>query len=272
MSDDLKNKMSKIKAAADKQMEWYEANKERLMQEREQAAVNNKNCLTYWYPKIKNLPGVLTPQTFIYPLHFLDQISLLDGKVPDAVKKVIEQITQDLPQLGTPFFLKNSLFSGKHNWNNTCFVHNPQELLNHIGALTDFAYCVDCGDSSFLIARSLIKTSAPFTAFNGMPVTRERRYFIQDGKVVFHHPYWPPFSIKDPSIPNWEPELAKLNTEPLHEIQELKLLAETVGQVLPGYWSVDFLQGTDGKWYLIDMAEGDKSFRWTDYPNGLVGL
>ena len=35
-----------------------------------------------------------------------------------------------------------------------------------------------------------------------------------------------------------------------------------VGEVLDGYWSVDFAEVKSGGWYLIDMAEGNKS--WHD--------
>ena len=44
----------------------------------------------------------------------------------------------------------------------------------------------------------------------------------------------------------------------------MKLLtayAELVGSLMEGYWSVDFAQGADGQWYLIDMAEGDLSWQ-----------
>lgn len=44
----------------------------------------------------------------------------------------------------------------------------------------------------------------------------------------------------------------------------LKLIAELIGEVLPGYWSVDFCKGVDDKWYLIDMAAGKLSWHPND--------
>lgn len=267
-----KDKLNKIAKVAEAQMKFLEENKDIIKKQREESALNNKTCLTYWYPKIKSLKAVLTPKTLIFPMHFEDQLSLLDQKPTDSFKEVIKKIKEEGKSLGSPLFLKNSLFSGKHNWQHTCFIKDLEKLEDHVGSITDFAYTVGCEESMFLILREFIDTKSPFTAFGGMPVTKERRYFVEEGKVTFHHPYWPPESIREPSIENWQELLEKLNQEPEDEIKYLKKLTEIVGQTLGGSWSVDWLQGSNGQWYLIDMAEKHKSFIWKNYPLGLKGL
>ena len=37
-----------------------------------------------------------------------------------------------------------------------------------------------------------------------------------------------------------------------------------VGDVLDGYWSIDFAYGQDKRWYLIDMAIGEESYHWIE--------
>ena len=100
-----------------------------------------------------------------------------------------------------------------------------------------------------------------------MPITRERRYFVEDGIVIGHHPYWPSAAFADCSdLPSdWEAKLAALNQEDPAEVAELSALSAKVGVVLPGAWSVDWLHTARG-WYLTDMAHAETSFVWPQHP------
>jgi hypothetical protein len=99
-----------------------------------------------------------------------------------------------------------------------------------------------------------------------MPVNPERRYFINDGKVLCHHPYWIQAAITKPSIENWQEVLAEINTETTEEVQLLSGYAELIAKELPGFWSIDFCKAKNGQWYLIDMATGEHSWHPEDCP------
>ena len=105
-----------------------------------------------------------------------------------------------------------------------------------------------------------------YKAFHEMPVNSERRYFIKDGKIICHHPYWFEGAIsgsryhKPPLPENWKDLSAQMNFESLGEKIILHNYAEKVAALLDGFWSVDFCRGKTGTWYLIDMAEGEKSW------------
>jgi hypothetical protein len=47
-----------------------------------------------------------------------------------------------------------------------------------------------------------------------------------------------------------------------HDTSLRELAIEAVEAVGGGYWSVDFLRDRDGKAWLTDMAEGERSFRY----------
>jgi hypothetical protein len=261
-----------IQAHVDSQMKYAEENKDKIRLEREESCKNNKSCLSYWFPIVSKIEGIKTPKTFLYPIHFEEQLTLLDQPPSSRTKEVIESIKKQANKLGFPVFIKNSLFSGKHDWLMTCFVNSEDKLLSHFKKITNFAYGVGCAESMFWILREYINPKYTFTAHNGMPVTKERRYFVENGKVVFHHPYWVPNSVDNPSSPNWESELEAINLESLEEISLLKALTEKVGIALGDSWSVDWMQSDSGEWFLIDMAESNKSFKWHDYPLATVGL
>jgi len=119
------------------------------------------------------------------------------------------------------------------------------------------------------IARELIPTKAAFYAFRGnMPIVKERRYFVQDGKVVCHHPYWPAEAIENRVTncvcnSNWVKLLYDINKETDYEIDLLSRLSGEVGDTIRGEWSIDWLWSESlGKWFLIDMADANQSYHW----------
>ncbi|BCS91066.1 MAG: hypothetical protein ARM1_0523 [Candidatus Micrarchaeota archaeon] len=77
------------------------------------------------------------------------------------------------------------------------------------------------------------------------------------------HPYWEPRFINNANIKNWKRILLDSNYQSEAEIKLLKRYAERIGLFLHGYWSVDFCQTQDGRWYFIDAAPGDIS--WHPY-------
>jgi hypothetical protein len=119
--------------------------------------------------------------------------------------------------------------------------------------------------------RKYIPMQSSYKAFRGMPVNPERRYFVQDGKVVCHHAYWIEDAITaygDTKLPkNWKELSAAMNKETDCEIAQLTTYAEAVSAAVEGHWSVDFCKGADGLWYLIDMAQAKSSWHPADCPH-----
>jgi hypothetical protein len=189
-------------------------------------------------------------------------------------REIAEAISEFSKTIGVPFFLKRGNFSGKHCWKDACFVDSsdPEVIIRHMTEIAVDAEMFWCDPEYCFVARAMIPTKSAFKAFWGeMPVTKERRYFIRDGQVEFHHPYWPPFSIETErgelltQEPNWKALLAEVNRETPEEVEYLTEQSRKIASALPGYWSVDWLQDVDGNWWLIDMADGDTSFRWEEY-------
>jgi len=224
----------------------------------------SKTSMLYWYPKIRGLQIAL-PKTQIVKVPYDKLVSIIDGKMlPD---NYLHQIAKIASKIGYPLFLRTDMGSAKHYWNHTCFVSEPKLLFTHISSLIDTTLAQGMFgelDPNALVFREYLHLESTFRAFDGMPVAKERRYFINDGKVICHHPYW----IKDAieadyhtnKPDNWRELLAELNIETDTEIKLLTSIANKVSKVCAGYWSVDFAKGLNDFWYLIDMAEGEKSW------------
>lgn len=218
--------------------------------------------LAYW-PKIRKLP-IAQPRTEIILLTKSEFEITFEG-VPKTLTRQIEDRIKNYFSL--PVFLRTDQSSAKHDWENTCYYDGTKPLKEHLFNIFQFNHCADVIGLRFLavIIREYIPMASRFTAFWGnMPVNPERRYFIKDGDILCHHPYWIPEAIESckakPSLTNWYEHIEQLNYESEEEIKLLSNYALMVASVIDGFWSVDFCKGANGKWYLIDMATGRHSW------------
>jgi hypothetical protein len=116
------------------------------------------------------------------------------------------------------------------------------------------------------IVREFLNLKSTFTAFAGyMPINKERRYFVDEGLIKCHHPYWPESAFNNhpermANDPDWKKKLRELNREDEEEIRLLSFYSNLVTSSVRGHWSIDYAQAVDGTWYLIDMALGNNSW------------
>ena len=241
---------------------------------------DTRNSMCWWWPRVVDC-GVPMPETRIIEpgegVLWRFFCAVADGEPPPDDSAWFPLLEAAAEELGYPCFLRTDLRSGKHGFDRTCFVPTAAELRRHIFPLLEETEDFMGSDCKALVVRKYIEPAAAFTAFRGnLPIGRERRYFVRDGQVECHHPYWPLEAIEDTPFINgkfvrlaeaegaefdWRPLLADLSAEPPEEIELLTGYAETIGQAVGvGYWSVDFMQGADGRWWFIDMAEGEASW------------
>jgi hypothetical protein len=234
--------------------------------------VTQKTSLLYWYPLIKDI--LPTPRTEIVPVSDEDIGGLfkaLDGKgFPEILQT---RLFTAAGHFNYPLFLRTDFTSGKHDFLHTCFVQSDQEILSHVVALFEDTLCKDISIGAYVF-REFVMLDWGFKAFRGLPISRERRYFVEDGKVLCHHPYWPEDAIEFHHIHGTTGDWKKilnfdLNIETPDEIHHLTKMAETFSTAVPGAWSVDFAKtkfGSPADWILIDAAEAFRSWHPSNCP------
>ena len=227
----------------------------------------NPTSLLFWWPKVKDL-GIPVPRTEIWDTGdgLKSWFYAMEGGRQPGDLFFLEEAEQIARLIGYPLFLRTDLASGKHGWKETCYVQDESLLPGHIFRVleeNEMAGIVVSLDYRALVFREMLSLFAPFTAFRGdLPIARERRYFIREGKVQCHHPYWIEGAVAGgrPEADGWAETLAMLNIEYENEIEILSRYSEKVAEVLGGYWSIDYAFAADGTWFLIDVAEGEKSW------------
>ena len=234
-------------------------------------SVIDRNDLAYWFPLVATA-GLRVPHTIIVGCEH-DLTCVLDGETPDGWDGLIADLQAAGDRLGWPCFLRTGHGSGKHDWANTCHVPSADVLPQHVAALVEWSHTVDLMGlpTGTWAVRELLDTTPLFRCegYGGFPVTREFRVFVRDGDVEHIQSYWPPDAIEQgrPDTPGWRwmlHEAADLAASEREHLEDMARLAcRAVGG---GHWSVDLLQDAHGLWFLTDMADGDRSFRWEPRP------
>ena len=222
------------------------------------------SSMDYWYPKTKDLPipqprteAVLTMGTDMW-CNFIDD--------PNIIDRSFKEILPIANKLGYPLFIRTDQSSAKHSYIDTCKVESEDRLMRNIYCLVEENEMCDLNIQT-LYFRSFIELRSAFRAFNKMPIAPERRYFVKDGEVLCHHPYWPEEAIKDPDHEDWKGRLRGINFQEACEVILLKRYATIISMAVPGCWSVDFAQAKNGVWYFIDMADARLSWHPKDCKN-----
>lgn len=220
------------------------------------------NDIADWFPKLE-ATGVAVPRTEIVKTE-CDLLALLDGQTPKGFRTFESELIAACLRIGFPLFLRSGHTSGKHDWNKTCYVAGAVELHGHLARIIEY------GELSSIMGlpwntwavRELLPVNPLFTAFHSeMPVTKERRYFIENGDVICHHPYWPADSIQCASADNWQELLEASSQESEEEVEMLSRQSRIVSNSFKGAWSLDWLF-TERGWFAIDMAHAADSWHW----------
>ena len=229
---------------------------------------SKQSSMLHWWPRVKDLP---IPQLDTHCVEVdamaMHQMAYEGTPMPAGL---VEGVQRFCDYVGYPAFIRTDHLSGKHSWEYTCYLAKRKDISRHIAQLAEETAMADwMGDVTFnavFVRQFLDLKTAGFTAFyGGFPVNREVRCFVRDGQLECFHRYW--FNevfeheVGEGLPADWRKRLKHINTlKPADEALLLKH-AETVGKLFPGeYWSVDFAQGTNDIWYLIDMARGELSY------------
>lgn len=228
----------------------------------------NPNSALLWLPRITEA-GLPVPQTIIVPYEHYKCLSIFDGEHSDEFERLSEAVMAAAREIGFPVFIRTDLTSAKHSGPDAYKIEVDGKNRPIAETLEDTelkTWLERAGAKAFLV-REFLNLKASFTAFMGLPIAREFRFFADKDRVHCAHGYWPPETIEDhrPSSDDWRTKLDLMQCDPP---PELSMMAVQAAVACGGdLWSVDFCQDVDGKWWLPDMATAADSFHWPGCPN-----
>lgn len=182
---------------------------------------------------------------------------------PETYEKVLSKFMVDAKIaceiVGYPVFLRTDLSSAKHQGPKVYRIDNEDQIKDRVlHTLMDNE--MKWLNPSALLFRKHLDLDSSFEMFDGFPISREWRLFVDGDEMKCFHPYWPKEVMIENNPPSgWEEILLDHHQIP-QNIEELGLVATQICKELGGEWSIDFSCDRDGKWWLTDMALAQDSY------------
>lgn len=222
--------------------------------------------LADWFPLVE-ATGAPVPRTTLIKVDGRELFAMFDQESNAAITTAQAAVLAAATEIGFPAFLRTGLTSAKHEWKHTCRLSDPEAVPSALYSLVEAQEMYWLPPVETLVVREMLAVEPLFHAFQDMPIVNERRYFVADGKVVDRQNYWPVSAIEGhvdgvtehEVVGDWRERLITAAQETPEEVAELTALTEQVAAVLPGSWSVDWLQTTAG-WVFIDAAWAETSY------------
>lgn len=241
--------------------------------------MSDLNCLSYWYPPLKGT-GLPMPRTEIVRMPDGAKRAaycVINGEEPpapdlEALDRFCDEVELRAGEIGFPVFLRTGHTSGKHDWSRTCCVEGEEEIDSHVMALVEYSEMASLIGLPYDVwaVREMLPTKpiGVCPKYGNMPICREFRVFVTDGDVLCWHPYWPAQALIDGGAVYEQGQIAENVTAwTTDERREILGLAQSVGRLLGGCWSVDVLE-TERGWFVTDMAQAADSWHWPDCAVG----
>lgn len=210
------------------------------------------------------------------------------SNVPDDV---VDRLWGHVQLWGPPAFIRTDQLSRKHRGLDHVKAETRKDVRRIVSGLCEkHVHLMTVPPPEAFLVREWIELDEAFTAFGGLPIAPEYRFFAGPGtgpndvQVGCCHRYWPRdamrFSLKkdDDGEPyRDEPDDWEERWEAMWDLvtfEDYKAMAEDAIKAARACanehaqtWSVDFALAADGDWYLIDMAPASSSWHPEDCPN-----
>lgn len=147
-----------------------------------------------------------------------------------------------------PFILKGGTNSRKGQWKTMMYAENKSDAIEIYGRLSNDSLI----SQQKIYIRQFVKLKKYLDSVNGMPVTKEFRFFVCNSKVISGGFYWSnhiddikDLGFNDPSI----------DEVPKHFLQEvISRISSKINFVV-----VDVAQKEDGEWIVVELNDGCQS-------------
>jgi len=155
----------------------------------------DKTCLTWWFPRLV-AAGLPVPETRYVLVGNWKELgrALFDGEdsqVLDGLCSMLNALVKS-SRINYPCFLRTGHFSGKHDWEKTCFVKDSMDLRGNLIELANMeeiygAVAAAKNPQCVWVVREMLPTKPQVTCekYGNFPIARELRVFVDYSTVVY---------------------------------------------------------------------------------------
>ena len=193
----------------------------------------------------KNLALINDPDEYRFCHHLPESYEVIKDYTPKTTfKKLkseyrIEDFQAEIEAFGDqPIIIKDYVKSQKHYWDEACFIPNAADKEKVDAVITRFLELQDADLNEGLVFREYAALEELTNhSKSGMPLTKEFRAFVKNGKVMAVYKYWDEGDYK--------------NVEPI--IEEFN---EIIPEIKSNFFTMDIAKKRDGSWIIVELGDG----------------
>lgn len=246
----------------------------------------NPNNFSQWFPKLEEgkfaieKAGLKLPKSWWFDVPEIVQKSWYAYDSGMKYEEFNKYITDFVYSISFVFdenyvlFNKNGTFSDKFNFDKC--LSTKDTIKSHLMDINHNALVVGAGGIDEVVLREVIgydSTTTP-TIYHGLPFRPEFRVFydFDNNKVLYICNYWDNEYYYDAICRNATDKIVwdsyHHRVDELYEQYKKEVKAKVdlamLGVHMTGRWSIDILRDEGGMFWLIDMAQAEKSAYWNE--------
>lgn len=151
----------------------------------------------------------------------------------------MDQVMEALQIFGDhPIIVKDFVKSRKHEWYEACYIPSAIDRLAVEKVVTRFLQLQDEDLQEGLVFREFVELE-PLTTHprSGMPLAKEFRLFVLDGRIILSLPYWEEGDYQGDAPPE-------------------TLFAEIAQRIASRFFTIDVAKKKDGSWIILELGDG----------------
>lgn len=193
---------------------------------------------------LKNIQLINTPEEYAFCHYFPNSYETIQAFTPKSIFKAldkpfdIEHFKEGLKIFGNQaIIVKDYVKSQKHYWKEACFIPDASDLENVEKITRRFIELQDIDLNVGLVYRAFVELEhLTEHSVSGMPLTKEFRILVKEGKVIQAFNYWDEGNYEAIS-PN------------------LSFLDSVIPSIKSNFFSVDIAQQKNGQWIIVELGD-----------------
>jgi len=193
----------------------------------------------------KNIRLINNPSEYKFCHHLPESYETIKNYTPKTTFKRleaefnIEDFQNEINEFGNKsIVVKDFVKSQKHYWEEACFIPNAADKEKVNSVVSKFIELQNSDLNEGLVFREFIDLEELANhSLSGMPLTKEFRVFIKNGRIMTIFKYWDEGDYKD--------------VEPI-----VDGFQEVIPKIQSNFFTMDIAKKKDGDWIIVELGDG----------------
>lgn len=193
----------------------------------------------------KNIELINTPDEYKFCHYLPESYETIKQFTPKTTFKKLESAFQfedfqnEIEVFGAnPIVIKDYVKSQKHYWNEACFIPNAANKEQTISVIEKFIELQDSDLNEGLVFREYVELEELAShSESGMPLTKEFRLFVKNGKIISVYKYW-----DEGDYQNVSPVIEQFD--------------EVIPEIKSNFFTMDIAKKKSGNWIIVELGDG----------------